>query len=215
MLREPEASEKAIKSFSHRVMRRLRAAGDGGRAFSLEDIQQELKIAWIKASDSYEPETGVPFQAYLMNGMRMHINREIEKHIERRHTEVLAVSLNSTVGEDTGRATLADVIPDDRNDFNAFEEDQHFEYAIRNLKPRARLFVTLLREQPDELMKEIICLKRKSDYGREQMGINSPATVRLAASTIFDFMDASNKERTEIMKELRGLGERVCRSMTR
>lgn len=216
-LLESVESEKSIKSFSWRVMRRLRAAGDSGRTFAIEDIQQECRIAWFKASESYQAEMGVPFQAYLKNGMRLHINRLIEKNIDRRHDEVVSMSLDAELDQGSGnRASLAEIVADPSiSGTTGYEEDQHFQYAIRKLKPRAKLFVTLLREQPKELLDEVIRMRKKSDYAREEMGIVSPTTNRLATWMIFDLMDASNVERTEIMKEVRALGERVCEAMSR
>ena len=214
---EKEKSEKAIKSFSYRVMRRLNAVGDAGRSFDVEDVQQELRIAWIKASESFSEEMGVPFQAYLMNGMKLHINRMIEKNIERRHTEVFAVSLDKPLGEGNDvKSTVGDIIADDRPaPDSSYEEDQHFEYATRKLKPRAKMFINLLHYQPEELMREVVLMRKKSDYAREELGINNPATNRLATWMVFDFMGASNDERTEIIKEVRSLGERVCEVMNR
>ncbi|WP_456868371.1 hypothetical protein [Galbibacter sp. BG1] len=217
MLLEPQKSEKAIKAFSWRVMKRLCAAGDGGRAFSMEDIQQELRIAWVKASQAYSPELGVPFQAYLLNGMRLHINRVIEKHIERRHNEVIAMSLDASMSNSGDKPiTLADAIADETiKEETDFEEDQHFKHAIRRLKPRAQLFITLLREQPEELLNEVIRMKKKAEYARDEMGMTASSTNRLTAWMIFDLMDAPNPERTEIMKEIRALGERMCEVMSR
>ena len=217
MLIEPQKSEKAIKVFSFKVMRRLRAAGEDGRAFSLEDIQQECRIAWIIASQNYQAESGVPFQAYLIRGMRLHINRLIEKQFERRREEAVSLSLDADVSNDgDNSSSLSEVIADESiSDITDFEEDQHFAYVTRKLKPRSLQFIQILREQPAELLREVRSLRDRSDYARESMGINSPQSNRLAASNIFDLMGANNSERTEILREIRSLGERVCKALSK
>lgn len=216
MLLEQELSEKAIRSFSHRVMRRLYGAGEKGRGLGLEDIQQELRVAWFKASTSYNAELGVPFQAYLATGMKQHINRLIEKNVNRRHTEVLAISLDQPIdsagGE--GKVTIhSTVASEDDLPGTDFERDQHFAYAIRKLKPRAKLFITLLYEQPPELLAEVSKLNRKSEYGRESLGIHSPVSNRLAACNVFDLMGAAQAERASIVRDIRELGQNICEAM--
>ena len=211
-MRDRKESEKAIRAFSYRVMRRLAAAGD--HSLTQEDVQQELWLAWVVACQNYDAESGVPFLAYLQNGMRQHINRYIEKHVDRRHDEVTALSLDMTLeGNDLGEAgdTFGEAVPsDDPHPGVGIEEESQFRWALSKLKPQAQMFLTLLKEQPVELLEEVRRVSDRCDYAKSR-GIPGPFNNRLTAPMIFDLMGVSRVERIQITDELRKIGARACR----
>lgn len=218
MLIEPALSERSISTFASKVMRRLSGAGDNGRSFGLDDIKQELRIAWIKASQTYNAEIGVPFQAYLVNGMKQHVNRLLEKHINRRHDEVISISLDQPIdkGDGDGKTSIHSFIAsDDDAPGLEYENHEHFEYVSEKLSPRAKLFLTLLYRQPAELLEQVVCLRKKTDFGKHHLGITLPTTDRLATWMVFDLMDAPHSERGRIVSEIRALGERLCEVMNK
>lgn len=197
--RDPKDSEKAISSFAYRVLRRLHQLG--ARSHTLDDVKQELWIAWCKACESYRPDCGAQFSSFLYRGMQLHINRYIEKNFERFHDQTIAVSLDlepSSIED----ASLGDVIADDKaKTGEEFENEDCFNYALSRLSPRAAQFLTLLKEQPIDLVDEVKCLEAKADYARER-GIAISTSHRITTPMIFDFMDASRTERKQIMDEV-------------
>lgn len=198
---DPAYSEKAVNNFAFKVSRRLFAAGD--HSLKLEDIRQELWIAWCLAVESFDEKQGIPFLAYLRNGMKNHINRYVEKHVTRRHDEVIALSLESKGSDDTDsvpelHTTLpsADPLPD---------EDYAKRMSVRalcsKLSPTARQFVSLLYEEPEPLMKEVFAMKCKSDFA-SSMDLVFMNTGRLTKSMIFDLLGVERLKRKGVVDEV-------------
>lgn len=204
------ASERVIKTFSFKVLKRLHALG--ARSTTLDDVEQELWVAWCKARDSYNPEFGVPFNAYLVNGMKKHVNQWIERRFERFHEETVAASLDAKVADNDGDGVeLHGVIAS--GDI-AIEDDvasrDLFNKAVQRLSPRARKFMEILESQPPELMAEVMKLRAKAEFAEQ---INKPFArfTHLTTTMVFDIMQASQAERTKILKEVDRLGEKIAR----
>jgi len=198
---DPKDSAAQVKSFAIKVQRRLLAAG--AASHSLEDVEQELWVAWCKACESFSPTGGASFSTYLHLGMQRHINRYVLNNVTRRHPEVLAASLDlDPTGE--GEMTLGDIIPSD--ELTPEEEVSRkwsYELAISSLSPRSRAFVEILSNQPSAILNEARALEAKSDYAKS-IGRTVPVSRRLTTSMIFDLMDASRGERRAIMNEIEG-----------
>ncbi|MGV1754795.1 sigma factor [Agrobacterium sp. CG674] len=207
--RDPKDSEKAISKFSSKVLRRLHQLG--ARSHSIDDVKQELWIAWCKACESYDPAAGAQFSTYLHLGMQRHINRYIEKNFERFYDGTIALSLDGTeTGEDMGGVgTLADVVadPNARQDTEV-EQESCFAYALTRLSPRAKQFITILKEQPKDLIEEVRRLEDKAEYAKER-GITFATAHRITTPMVFDFMGASRTERKQIMDEVTQIGELI------
>lgn len=206
--RDPKESTKQINAFAAKVLRRLHQLG--ARTHSLDDVKQELWIAWCKACEAYRPEGGASFSTFLTNGMRLHINRYVEKNFERFHDETIALSLDQrgTGGEFVGSedALLGDAIADSAPLQNVeYDNENCFAYALTRLSPRAKQFVTILKDQPKELIEEVRRLEEKSEYAKER-GITYATAHRLTTPMIFDFMGASRTERKQIMDEVQQIG---------
>jgi DNA-directed RNA polymerase specialized sigma24 family protein len=199
-------SERAVKAFSHRVMRRLVAAG--ASADLAQDVRQELWVAWCIARDSYREDSPATFMTYLHNGMRMHINTWARSNVNKRHQEVIAYSLDHSGGPDDeegeslqARIASADPTPD----VAVFEEDR-WQKSIALLSPRTRKFIELLREPPACLLAEVRALEAKSSYAKSK-GVSMPFANRVTTTLIFDAMGAPRSERLRIARELREVSE--------
>jgi hypothetical protein len=203
-------SAKAIKAFAFRVEKRLRSAGD--HVTTRDDIEQELWIAWCLARDAYNAESGVPFMAYLRNGMRLHINRWVEKHVDRRHDEVCGLRLDKTSDAANGETDeLYDVIASDEELPDVqIERKCQMAFILGKLSPRAQAFVTLLETQPPELLAEVRRVEQRVEFAR-QRGIATHFCYRLTAAMVFDLMGADRAERRKINSELSRLAEKVQR----
>jgi DNA-directed RNA polymerase specialized sigma24 family protein len=200
-------SEKIINSFSFKVGRRLQAAG--APMHLIEDVRQELWIAWCKARDTYDESSPASFKTYLYGGMRIHMNNWIRDNINRRHAEVIAKSMDAELDEENGGATLADMIPSaDPTPEVTFWLERTWEFAVARLSPRSRQFVELLREPPEGLLAQVRQIEARTAFAKAQ-GISAPFNNRVTTSMVFDLMGASRNERIKIAAEIRKLGAKM------
>lgn len=219
MSRKIEESAKQIGAYAFRALRRAHAAGD--RSLTIEDLKQELSIAWCIAVRDFDDSKGVPFGAFLQRGMQLYMNRYIEKNVTRRHDEVGALSLEYTgndafmspYGSDT--PTFGDIVPDGKPGPNvSVEEESQMLYARRKLSKRAYQFVKILRDQPAEIMAQVQHVDARCAFGKSR-GTSAPNSFRLTSSMVFDLMDATPHERKLVIAEVRNLGDEICRSASK
>ncbi|SCW95765.1 sigma factor [Ancylobacter rudongensis] len=196
----PADSAKQIKAFAARVHRRLKAAGAASHA--VEDVEQELWCIWCKACDAYDPTQGASFKTFLHKGMQLYINRYVEKHVSRRHAEVVALSIDYSYGDEDDNATLGDAVSaGDKSAEDELAETDLFGKVIDRLSARARLFVTLLHEEPAELVNEVKHLEQKGDYARSR-GLPFKQSLRVTSRMVFELMAADHAERRAILEEI-------------
>jgi DNA-directed RNA polymerase specialized sigma24 family protein len=201
-------SERMIRSLANKVVNRLATIPQ--KVFSREDIEQELWIAWCKARDKYEPGRGVPWQAFLQRGMKNHINREIEKHVERFEGQTFALSLDMQAGEDN-ESTLSEVIPSpDPMPHERTERASNYAMAMELLSDRAKVYVSLLHDQPPELLHELSMMHDKAE---QAVKVGAPFNVsrHITSRMIFDLMGAERNERSKIKKEVETMGMRMSK----
>ena len=202
----PKDSAAAIRAFASKVYRRCRAAG--ASTLSLEDIEQELWIAWCKACDAYDPSHGAAFSTFLHRGMQLHINRYVEQQVSRRHSEVIAVSLDGSADEETG--PLSDAVPDAAPSPEQLTiETDAYTRVLERLSERARIFVTLLHDQPQELVSEVTRLEQKAEFAKSR-GLSFATAHRLTQPMVFDLMNANRIERAGIIAEIERVTRRVA-----
>lgn len=200
--RDPAVSKRQIEVFAHRVNRRLFAVGD--KSMPLDDIRQELWIAWTNAVQSYKPESGVPFGAYLQRGMALHVRSWMRKTIEYRLPEVHAVSIDYTADGSDGEAlglhesvASSDDLPDQE-----IERRSNVKRLCEMLSPVAAKFVEILYTQPPELVEELVKVYQRADYGREAMNVIVPVQHRLTKNMIFDLLDVPRHKRDQVLAEI-------------
>lgn len=169
---------------------------------------QELWIGWCAARDGFDPERGVPFGAFLMRGVKLHINRVIEKHFERTKEFTYALSLNKPMGDEED-TTLESVIPCHIDTQKKLHEKQSVVFAMKKLKPRARAYLRLLAFPPPELFAEVLKIQEKTKFGRT-LGFTQARPVRITNDMIFDLLGYSRSVRVEVLAEVRKLGEKLC-----
>jgi DNA-directed RNA polymerase specialized sigma24 family protein len=193
-----EDSMPAIRAFSWRVLRRVTAAGS---VIELDDIISECKLAWFNASRSFDETAGVPFLAYLRRGMKLHVNRWVDKELKEHNASHL--EFDAPRGEsETG--SLHDFIPDrsmERPD-EIFEANDRREKQLARLTPRARQFVELLESPPKALVDILKGLKARQEYAIARGLPASPVPKRVLTTLVFRFMGASPREQTHITEEL-------------
>lgn len=206
IVRDPKNDKAQVKAFAYKVLKRVHALG--AKTQTVEDIEGELWVAWCLACERYNPEGGASFKTFLYQGMRMHINRWIEKSFERFHDETTAISIDAS-HHDAEDTTLGEVIPDSglRQD-EEFQREDCFNYALTRVSDRAGQFLKFLKDHPPELMERMKDLEAKAAYAKE-IGASYAMPHRLTSSMIFDFMGASRVERKQIMEEVTQIGQLI------
>lgn len=198
---KPEDSKRQIERFAYRVGRRLAAAG--APSHLIEDVKQELWIAWLKACERYDPQGGASFSTYLANGMRLHINRWVDDNVSHRHAEVVALSIDFQMGDDEDGGSLEAVLPDRQpSPEETLMEKIDLERALEDLPPRAAQFVRLLADPPAALFEQLFAVQARSAYG-SKLGISSPVRAHISSGLIFDLMGATRLERSSIFRQIR------------
>ena len=182
-----EDCRRLINSIAYRVFRRVRAAG--GRNLGREDITSELMVAYCVARDKYDPMTGVPFLAYLRNGLFRHINRVVEHE--------LIEDLNTTVIEFEALAMSDKTDAPDKT----MIERQFYQALLDGIDDRSRLFLELLQSPPRELVEELAAVQALAARSRDR-GYARSAPTTISAALVFDFMQADAAERGGINKQI-------------
>jgi hypothetical protein len=199
--------KKVIKRNAYKVMRRLQAAG--ASFLQMDDIEQEMWVAYSIARDRYDPASNVPFLAYFTLGLRNHVNRCIERHIERNPGQTYALSLQQSVDPDDN-STLEEAVPSSVNTEREIGEKLTYEYALTQMRPLTAQFVRLMVELPEELCAEALKAQAKASHGRS-MGITVSIQRQVTKKMIFDLLDCTPAERRSILNEIESFGEKVCR----
>lgn len=204
--------ERLIFKHSHQTMRRLLAAG--AKSVTLEDVAQEYRIAWFAASRNYDPGRGVPWMPYLINGLRQVAHEIVRKYTFKLQEERFALSIWDAKEGDEGamngalESTIAGPTVDPVDEIYRKEM---LPAILEKLSPRARIFVRLLSDPPEEIYAGVLHMRAKAKHA-QQMGLRTAITMTVTASMIFDLMDAGRRERLQIIRELKALGEKNCRT---
>lgn len=196
-----EDYRRQILKFAHQVLRRLRSMGVNH--VDIDDVEQELAIAWVKARDSFDPKHGVPFRAYMVRGMRLEINRWVDRL--GRHVEHSPRRLEETVGGSNSSGkdlTLGETIGGDFQDNELlFCKNITFEQSLKNLTATTQLFLQLLANPPKELEKAFLDIQAKAAFAAER-GIKSSAPKQINSTIIFDLMGLNRTDRSKVRLEL-------------
>lgn len=196
------AHQKAIDNFAWKVWRR--AQSGGARSLMLADIKQELCIAWCKARDSWKAEFNVPFGAYLVRGMQLHVNRWVQEEI----TEGHAASLDNETDE---AASLYSAVPDGVEGQDVLLEAKERKMnMMAKMTPLTRQFVEFLDSPPAfliEAVKDYQAFKRVA----KSLDRDFAAPKGVTAAMVFDFMELYGYERSKIYRELAKLAGRSTR----
>lgn len=196
-----------IKSFGYKVLRRMNAAG----CFSvqIEDILQELSIAWHLASQGYKSDSGAQFRTYLFSTMRQHINRWVETEL--RHTRMTAFSLDDSFGSEEEEGDGHKIVSIEEKNASDFVLEKESKKRVLNIiSPRARQFCEFLDNPPMELVCELRGLQSRAKWARSR-GIPSLSPKFINNAVVFNFMEASRPERTEILKEVKAAIAKVSK----
>ena len=201
-------SQATIAWLSHKYLRRVHA--QGGKSHILDDVRQEMWIAFCKARDTFDPNGGASFNTYLVNGIKLHMGRHIEKHFQRFHGQTVAMSFDAPAGDEGMNGSFGDTIADDNATDAENEAISKSVYAdfVRKLSPKAGEFVRLLSTANETLSEEFVLFRDKARHA-ETMGLTFNRPGHVSSSMIFDLMGVSRTERTHILNEIKHHVERV------
>ena len=219
--------EKLLRFIAFKVLRRVHAAG--AATAQLEDIFQELCIAWCQARDKWNASHNVPFGAYLMRGMSHHINRWAQREL-REHT-IAPFDLDQSDSAHTGQIgakphnglSLHEVIADESHEpiDEALITKDLRDYARNPIRwrdmrlsepllPETEKYLDLMDNPPPALIKMISGIQMRAAYGRKQLGIPSAsAPKRLTGGLIFDIMGIDPKCRVAVQDQVKRLQAQV------
>lgn len=145
-----ENTYRLVKSIANSQKMRSRIASMA-HVLTVEDIEQELWIAWISSKEKFDPQAGVRFSTYYMKMAYWHINRVFENQAK----SVRATSDNITVNEGE-HLSLFDKIADEGVTPEEFcENTDAAEKAISELSTVAQQVVAWLKEPPEVLAQEL------------------------------------------------------------
>lgn len=185
--------KRLIYNFAWKVQRRMHAAG--ARTMQLEDLVQELSIAWCVARDRWDESLNVPFTAYLMRGMQQCINR-FAKYELREHA-VAPFSIDEPLESGTSRG---DLIPDD-SEMATLEQKNFRDLVLRLVSSRSRRFLEILESPPREVVEQLDYLRIRAEDGRAR-GLHSVAPRNLNTGLVFDLLGYSRPERSQVLSEI-------------
>ncbi|TXN07948.1 hypothetical protein FV222_01555 [Methylobacterium sp. WL103] len=196
-----EDSETQIKKAAPRYLRRAHAAG--AVSVTLEDVIAELNLAWVIASQKFNPNLGVPFAAYLARGMMNHANRFIDEQIGH---SINAYSLDEGGSDDEGSERHEWLVADmgQRQD-EALEDKQMYERAMSELSVPAAQFVELLLNPPPALYEELDAINARTAHARSR-GIATQSPKTITGNLVLDLMGVERAERNRIYAEVKALG---------
>lgn len=184
----------------------------GVHSMTRDDVEQELWIVWCNARDSFDPSLGVPFEAFLINGIKMNVRGGIKRKAFKRAAEEWGKSLDAPVSKEEGGATVGETIADDFSFMDDIEAEAHFQHVVSRLSERAATFVRLLRDQPPILLDALKALDERSKYARE-LGVCNMLFRQVTTSMIFKVMGCDRTERTRILAEVRQVTEKELRKI--
>lgn len=172
---------------------------------SFEDLVSEFQIVWCEASQSFDPERGVPFSAYLSRGIRIRVLELLRK--EARH--VTDVSMDESLG-DEDHGGLHNVLPSTTapSADDILAESQVVERFVQKLSPLTRQFLELLRFPPLELQQAVSDLQARAKYARGR-GLVVTAPTHVTKTMIMDLMGLTMPERRQILGEIGTLSQKV------
>lgn len=175
----------------------------------MEDIQQELAIAWCVARDKWKAEFNVPFSAYLMRGMKQHIRGWMSRELNQHHLVSFGLDDEMASG-DTHHDTTADpsaITAEEaliEKDLRSFAHDRLRMRDMRKaLSDSALQFLDLLDNPPEELVEILQGLRSRGEFARQAGVPVTPVPSGINAALVFDLMGCSRQERTRIYKEIR------------
>lgn len=203
MIIDEKESALRIKRIAWRTYREAKRSG--AASLTVQDIEQELWIAWCKARDSFDPSRGVPFMAYLTNGLKKHAMGLLQRGVWGRIHEEWAVSLSGASDDDEGPSVGERLPSPEPTPDIALERRTALAFADKRLSERASTFLRILADPPQALLDELRIAEARSEHARH-LGVRNMNFSAVTSADVFKVMGAERCERTRILAEVRSVG---------
>lgn len=144
-----ENTYRLVKSIAHSPKMRSRIESMAS-VMSVEDVEQELWVAWANSREKFDPSKGVRFSTFYVRMAYWHINRVFDD----KKRSVRAVSENTAFGED--EISLFDrVASEGATPEESCEVIDEAAVAISDLSVVAQQVVAWMCEPPAVLLEEL------------------------------------------------------------
>lgn len=132
-----------------------------------EELKQEVTLAWVVASNGFDPEKGCEFSTYFYNVAFSRLNKFFDK-LGKQTIELGLTS--STIATEDGDTQIEDITESDLSEPDAsLLMSENFQQFYENLKsPDARLAIDMLIDTPDYVEAELNAQQAKTDTKRAQ-----------------------------------------------
>lgn len=173
-------------------------------SLDIDDVEQEMWIVLHRARASYDPASGIPFDAYFGLCAKRHAVRMARRVARMANMEV--VSINDVAGEDD-ESEIASFIQGDEPDGEqvAIEESQR-EYVMRSVDDRLRILIQFIRDTPPEIEAQIASARAKAEWA-QQMGIKMEPPRRMTLRMIAETLGIGRGAQYRMIERLKQIAE--------
>jgi DNA-directed RNA polymerase specialized sigma24 family protein len=192
--------ERLLRSMASKFHRRATAAG--AASLQIDDVFQEMCVAWCQARDAYNSNYQVPFTAFLVRGVRNHCNRWINKQITEGQDK-----LELDADFDNDNETAADrhsVVADESvvSPEEAAVMADHRAVQREILSPLAQKFLEILENPPPAIYRILDAMQAKRAYAQSRGVVPGFTFKQIKAPLVFELMGLDVATREKIKKEL-------------
>jgi RNA polymerase sigma factor (sigma-70 family) len=190
--------ERLIHHTARKVQRRLWSAG--ARSVDVQEIVQELSVAWCKARDGFDPGQNVKFSTYLVRTMYNHINAWVKDELGEAHLAAVKLDQPSCDDGDNYHEFIGDNALEPAVD-TIIREDLR-ELVYDSLSARARQFIQWLENPPVELLQTLRAMWARAEFAKQRGLPAPPVPGRITSSMVFQLMACPPYERRTIYAEI-------------
>lgn len=179
-----EDSKSLLEYLAYKCSQRLYALGFHDT--DKEDLYQDGCVIYSKAINSYNPDIGVPFNAYLRRAVLLEFNNDVQRRVEMRET----LRVVDVVNEERQNAVDADFIEPDTShpafygnietvEDMAVRSDETRE-RIASLSPLAKVFVRELISPSEAVKRTLAAMQAQADFAKTlNQNIHRPKEVNV------------------------------------
>jgi len=189
--------ERLLRSMASKFHRRATAAG--AASLQIDDVFQEMCVAWCQARDAYNSNYQVPFTAFLVRGVRNHCNRWINKQITEGQDR-LNLDEGGEGTDQEHHSFVADagaISPEDA----AIDAD-HLAVQREILSPLAQKFLEILENPPPAIYRILDAMQAKRAYAQSRGVTPGFYFKQIKAPLVFELMGLDMATREKLKKEL-------------
>ena len=194
-----EQVERLARSYHRRFQRSF------GASLTVEDLEQEFWIVWVRVRDKFDPERGYDFRALLGVSIKNQAIKLAKFHGAR--VSLTPVSLNNNAG-DEGTNQILDMVPAlDPSVESEMIRRQTAQLRLAQMDERLRQMVEFLSDTPEELKKEVEASIAKAELGAS-MGARTTPPKRLTLTMLTEIYGLSRCSRYRLIDDFKEIMDR-------